>query len=253
MKNFIEKYDSVLPSIICNRLIRIAKENPDLSTPGSTVATRHLGLEETQKVKKTLDWDIKDKIDFKTKILIRNALLKCLPKYFKENIYAHQNHPDFVSVIKEKEVELDDFTLLRKCIFSQYIMDQRQLFLKKYTDNDYFHWHTDNGGFGSITSSNRALVCMFYLNDVKKGGTTDFLHQNVSLKPTKGSLVIFPANWMYIHRGTPPIDSEKWIMNFWLIKRNHFTMRDLLLHKSRNKDFLNIENYLKKNNDYLIS
>ena len=94
---------------------------------------------------------------------------------------------------------------------------------------------------------------MFYLNDVKKGGTTDFLHQNVSLKPTKGSLVIFPANWMYIHRGTPPIDSEKWIMNFWLIKRNHFTMRDLLLHKSRNKDFLNIENYFKKNNDYLIS
>ena len=64
MKNFIEKYDNVLPSIICNRLIRIAKENPDLSTPGSTVATRHLGLEETQKVKKTLDWDIKDKIDF---------------------------------------------------------------------------------------------------------------------------------------------------------------------------------------------
>ena len=65
MKNFIEKYDNVLPSVICNRLIRIAKENPDLGTPGSTVATRHLGLEETQKVKKTLDWDIKDKIDFK--------------------------------------------------------------------------------------------------------------------------------------------------------------------------------------------
>ena len=87
----------------------------------------------------------------------------------------------------------------------------------------YESWHTE--GSQLFDFGNRMFVSMFYLNDVEEGGTTDFLHQKVSLKPTKGSLVIFPANWMYVHRGAPPISGEKWIMNLWLMYSKHETLK----------------------------
>ena len=38
----------------------------------------------------------------------------------------------------------------------------------------------------------RALAWMVYLNDVEEGGETEFLYQQLKIKPSKGRVVIWP-------------------------------------------------------------
>ena len=65
----------------------------------------------------------------------------------------------------------------------------------------------------------RVLVCMFYLNDVKEGGETEFYFQKLKVKPTKGSLVIFPTYFTHLHKGHIPISNDKYICNLWILKK----------------------------------
>lgn len=77
-----------------------------------------------------------------------------------------------------------------------------------------FHiWHAENI---DKASSHRILVWMVYLNDVEEGGETEFLYQQLRLKPEQGTLVIFPAAFTHVHRGNPPLSNEKYIITGWV-------------------------------------
>jgi hypothetical protein len=75
------------------------------------------------------------------------------------------------------------------------------------TEKDGFYiWHHD----GSL---NRVLTYIIYLNDVEEGtgGTTEFLNRG-HIQPKAGKLVIFPANFAYIHRGVKLRKGVKYII-----------------------------------------
>jgi len=55
-----------------------------------------------------------------------------------------------------------------------------------------------------------------YLNDVEEGGETEFLYQHKRIKPTRGTLLIWPAGYTHTHRGNPPISNDKYVMTGWL-------------------------------------
>jgi hypothetical protein len=78
----------------------------------------------------------------------------------------------------------------------------------------YHAWHTERSG-ASIPEAFRHLVYMTYLNDVTDDGETEFLHQNLKIKPEKGLTVIWPADWTYTHRGVSSKTQEKWIATGW--------------------------------------
>ena len=103
-------------------------------------------------------------------------------------------------------------------IRSRYSFFTKAIIMKKYDKQDggYHAFHEDNG-WNEIDIS-RVLVCMFYLNDVKEGGETEFLHQKYKVSPTQGSLVIFPAYFTHLHKGHVPISNDKYILNIWLLK-----------------------------------
>ena len=66
----------------------------------------------------------------------------------------------------------------------------------------------------------RTIAYIWYLNTLNQedGGTTDFLTQNVKIKPEEGKLIFFPATWTYIHKGSEVItDSTKYIITGFLI------------------------------------
>ena len=56
---------------------------------------------------------------------------------------------------------------------------------------------------------------MWYLNTVDEGGETEFFDGGI-IKPSKGTLVLFPATWDNVHRGKMPISSDKYICNGWI-------------------------------------
>ena len=79
----------------------------------------------------------------------------------------------------------------------------------------YHVWHIEHGkGFDNEA---RALVFSVYLNDVKEGGETEFLHFSKRVKPKAGRIVIWPASFPYLHRGNPPLSGEKYLLTSWLL------------------------------------
>jgi prolyl 4-hydroxylase len=63
-------------------------------------------------------------------------------------------------------------------------------------------------------TSRRYVSFMWYLNDVKEGGETEFL--DLIVKPERGKLIIFPPLWMFPHKGKDPISNSKYILSTYL-------------------------------------
>jgi 2OG-Fe(II) oxygenase superfamily len=77
----------------------------------------------------------------------------------------------------------------------------------------YHIWHCEQDG---IENSRRIAAYIVYLNDVEEGGETEFLYQAKRVKPTQGTVVIFPSSYTHYHRGNPPISGDKYILTGWL-------------------------------------
>jgi len=77
----------------------------------------------------------------------------------------------------------------------------------------YHIWHVESDGTPPFL--NRAMAYILYLNEVE-GGETEFLYQSMRVKPTTGTLVIWPAYYTHPHRGNPPLDKEKYVLTGWV-------------------------------------
>ena len=80
---------------------------------------------------------------------------------------------------------------------------------------EFYHWHIDGG---SHEFSHRQLVAVWYLNDVPgPGGETEFLYQQVKVKPEAGKLILFPPFWTHEHRGVTLETGVKYIATTWVV------------------------------------
>tara|TARA_B100000900_G_scaffold268326_1_gene229086 strand:+ start:269 stop:1036 length:768 start_codon:yes stop_codon:yes gene_type:complete len=82
----------------------------------------------------------------------------------------------------------------------------------------YHVWHCEDSGF---LYRDRVLTWMVYLNDIplENGGATDFLHQQISLQPKKGTMVFWPAAYTHMHRGAFLTgDIDKYIATGWFCR-----------------------------------
>ena len=93
-----------------------------------------------------------------------------------------------------------------------------QLKIQKTLPTEGYHvWHLEHQkGFQNEC---RAFVYSIYLNDVKEGGETEFLHFSKRVKPKTGRIVIWPAGFPYVHRGNPPLSGKKYIITSWMMLR----------------------------------
>lgn len=77
----------------------------------------------------------------------------------------------------------------------------------------YHIWHCEQS---SRITAHRFLFYIAYLNDVEKGGETEFLYYPKRVEPKKGRVVIAPSSFTHTHRGNPPLSGEKFIATGWL-------------------------------------
>lgn len=62
----------------------------------------------------------------------------------------------------------------------------------------------------------KTISVVLYLNDNYSGGEIEFEDQNILIKPTAGSIVVFPSSKPYFHASKPVISGEKYIVpGFW--------------------------------------
>jgi len=75
-------------------------------------------------------------------------------------------------------------------------------------------WHCERNSASPIIRE-RHLVYMMYLNDIDDEGGTEFFYQKRKVKPKKGRIVIWPADWTHTHRGVTSMTQEKYIVTGW--------------------------------------
>ncbi len=73
---------------------------------------------------------------------------------------------------------------------------------------DYYIWHHDQ-------TTSRLVTFIWYLNDVKDGGYTEFI-DGTRIQPEAGKLIIFPATWDFLHRGVSPKTETKYLCTGWV-------------------------------------
>ena len=80
--------------------------------------------------------------------------------------------------------------------------------IQKTQPGDYYIWHHDQ-------TKTRLVTFIWYLNDVKDGGYTEFI-DGTRIQPEVGKLIIFPATWDFLHRGVSPKTETKYICTGWV-------------------------------------
>lgn len=79
----------------------------------------------------------------------------------------------------------------------------------------YHTWHWEHSYFQTQVIT-RVLAYTIYLNDIEDGGETEFLHQSLRIKPTTGTLCLWPSYFTHLHRGNPPLSKAKYILTGWI-------------------------------------
>ncbi len=170
---------------LCKEIINLFEGNKNLQKQGLT------GLGKDTTIKKTTDIivspnDLKD-IKFKCLNSYINELFKCFIDY--------QSQWPFVKNLI-KDIHIGSFNI------------------QKYFPGDHFAGiHTERF---DIKSSHRLFAWMTYLDDVEDGGTTNFSHYDIKIKPEIGKTLIWPAEWTHAHSGEILNSGVKYIVTGWM-------------------------------------
>lgn len=84
--------------------------------------------------------------------------------------------------------------------------------LLRYNTGDFYVQHTD-----SFKQQPRAISCTICLNDDYEGGDFGFFNREVVVAPKKGSVLMFPSNYMYPHEVMPVTRGTRYSIITWLV------------------------------------
>tara|TARA_B100000287_G_scaffold160640_1_gene151518 strand:+ start:16618 stop:17319 length:702 start_codon:yes stop_codon:yes gene_type:complete len=80
----------------------------------------------------------------------------------------------------------------------------------------YHVWHHEDGSYGEHA---RCAVWMIYLNEDFEGGETEFFYQKRRIKPSTGTVVIWPAGYTHSHKGNLVLKGTKYIVTGWFYQQ----------------------------------
>jgi len=180
--SFIYERPHALPDAFCDEVVRRFEAQPEYQRAGVIGQTGNLA----ESIKRTTDLVVSDKDDWKD---VDQVFFHCMGAALKE---FRETFPYFKGPFKDLGYQV-----------------------QRYLPGEYYHWHIDGG---SHQFSQRQLVALWYLNDVPgPGGETQFLFQNVSVRPEKGKLVLFPPFWTHEHRAAAVREGAKYIATTWVV------------------------------------
>jgi hypothetical protein len=199
MEKYIYTNKISLSQEICDDLIELF-ENEERKYDGVT----HGGLQK----------NIKDTKDF---VIPENE-----PKWYK---YYQLFHNELTRNLKVYINKLNDNQIFKNInqntnnIFKHFEnskLSHSIFMIQRYKMNEGRYVYHHDFSIDYKNKKNRVLTYLWYLNDVKEGGETDFPDLSLQIKPEAGTLLLFPATWDFPHCGKMPISSNKYIVTGWL-------------------------------------
>lgn len=170
---------------LCKQIIYFFNNNTSLQTQGK------VGVGKDLKIKNSIDITINPKD-------LEKSEYQIFKKYFEQ---LHKCYLDYLNQWPNLEKMIKD-------------LDIGQFNIQKYNQGGHFAGvHSERT---SIKTVHRVFAWMTYLNDVNDGGSTNFAHFNIDIKPEIGKTMIWPAEWTHAHSGKIVNSEEKYIITGWM-------------------------------------
>ena len=183
--SFIFESENALPDFLCDDMVARFEAHPEDQYAGRVGSDAN----QNTQLKKTTDLVVTGKDHWQD---VQNNLFRSLALTLQK---FSQRYPYFAELKRYQDSAYN---------------------LQRYRPGEYYDWHVDAD---NEALSSRQLVAIWYLNDVEQGGETDFYHQHLSIKPTKGKLVLFPPFWTHQHRAAEIEKGVKYIATTWITFR----------------------------------
>jgi len=127
---------------------------------------------------------------------------------------------DFFNLCGATEKGLTDFKKKYKLFdtnIGAFNLDITDILMCKWEPNNYYKTiHCETGPYISNHIGprwwNRVFSWMIYLNDIKHGGGTEFIYQDITTIPRAGDFIIFPSGASHMHRGENAPFETKYII-----------------------------------------
>jgi Rps23 Pro-64 3,4-dihydroxylase Tpa1-like proline 4-hydroxylase len=84
--------------------------------------------------------------------------------------------------------------------------------LLRYKEGQFYTQHTD-----SFKHQQRSVSCSFLLNDEYEGGEFAFFDREIVITGSKGSIVMFPSNFMFPHEVMPVTSGTRYSIITWYV------------------------------------
>ena len=170
---------------LCKEIINFFEANKGLHKQGVTGSGKDISK------KNTIDISI-------TPNNLKELRYKCFNTYIAELYKCYNDYKDQWPFLKSfiKDVHMGSFNVQ-----------------KYYPGESFVTAHTERD---SIYTTHRVFAWMTYLNDVEDGGTTNFSHYGVKIKPEIGKTLIWPAEWTHAHSGEIINSGVKYIITGWM-------------------------------------
>jgi len=184
MRDCIEIYHNVLSKKETDKLIRHFEEDPHRRQKRGSTNGGVDGMKESTDI----THNFYDESELSSNI-IRPHLVDCATRYSK----------------KYEKTGLD-------CVNEFFVSPLYNI--QRYKPGEGYHQkHCECAGLG--IEMDRILVWMIYLNDVHSGGRTIFPTQGKKIRPRRGTVVIWPAYWMWPHYGETSKIETKYVATGW--------------------------------------
>mgnify|MGYP001247655689 CR=1 FL=1 len=171
---------------LMDEFVEFFNSNPEIQSSGKLIGGK-------------IDRNIKDSIDIaiEPKMIAKDEKYKIFKVFFDKLIQCYMDYQKQYDTLERfHEINLGTFNL------------------RKYLIGGHFKkMHFERTG---LSTSHRLFAWMVYLNDLPGGGgETEFQYFDVKIKPEKGKIIIWPAEWTHLHCGQPTKKEDKYIMTGW--------------------------------------
>lgn len=223
MQDFIAIYDHALEANVCQHIINHFEASPKKRTG---VTGQGVDLQKKQSEDLSISGEVEwsDINQFLTQVT-----LQYLVNYMRHYSYLLVGplSPSVWNPVTQKMVTLtpEDInslpdTAIAKIITRLYHLGTINVQKYQQGKGGYYHFHSEiypSANDPKNKTLRRVLLFMYYLNDVTKGGKTEFYYQQCFIRPQAGRLVIAPAGFTHTHKGHVPQSNDKYILTSWVL------------------------------------
>jgi len=184
--DFIQVYENVVPHSLCDEIVNEYKDTPELFP--SAVGAEGIIDKSVRNVLSVLTSNPETlNQNFEKRKRLDNEFLECMSKV----IQKYRDKHEFVNIIQ----------------------DSGYIFLK-YDVGNFYKQHVDH-----FKNEPRSVSCSIALNDIDEydGGEFAFFDKELKYKIKKGSVILFPSNFMFPHEIVPVTKGTRYAIVTWFV------------------------------------